>query len=313
MKNLLYTIVFCLVVVMTTLAHKDALAEDLGSANFIVRNPTISAGGGLATSTSFETSDVIGQIITGTSTSANFEGETGFGYVHDTVFSITAPAAVNYGSNGVSIGSQVLNAGLNPINVTDIRGISSPWSLTMAVTNLTTRGGVLKVAGDNSTLSSTGTYTGVVAPDRSDKYVVEIQTGGTVGTATFKWTDPVGTVTQNVMTAASVLLSNGLSINFADAIYISGDKWVLPVDSIAYGNLQMLPAGPTVNYGDSNVVSGSDGTFSGSSATSNSRTIISSDPGGSQGSYTQNVELRQTVHANTLRGTFNGTIVLTLS
>ena len=295
-----------------SISYTRALAEDLTSGNFIIRNPTVSSGGGLATSTSFSDNNVLGQITTGTSTAASFEGQAGFSFIQDTEFSISVPASITYGSMGVSLYSQNVNTSLNSVSVTDLRGIGSGWTLSVAVTNLTTSGSVTRLAGSNDTVSFTGNYTGVSATNTAATYTAEITTGGVRGVAVFKWTDPNSDITQNITTGATVALSNGISLNFGVATYVTGDKWKIPVDSIGYQSLTLTPNSPTINYGDQNVTNGSSGNFAGTGATSNSRTLINAPPGSGNGSYSQVVGLAHAIHPNTLSGSFISTITLTL-
>lgn len=289
-------------------------AEDLTSNNFIIRNPTVdNSGGGWSTSDNFQSFDILGQPVIDRSTSENFESQSGFGYTQDPVFTMTAPSSISYAALPVSTATQVTAATMSDINVIDTRGIGVGWTITVNVTNMTRRGASTKMVGDNDTASFTGTYTGVTAPHTYGTYIVEITTSGAVGDAIFKWTDPAGAETIGVTTAASVALNNGITAHFDVAEYAIGDKWILRVDSIGYTNLTLTPGSITVNFGDADVSSGAAGTFDGAGITSDTRTLMSATSGNGEGSYTQTTELSQSVHANTLGGTFNGTITLTIS
>ena len=289
------------------------LAEDLKSANFIIRNPTVDNSGGWNSSASFQSLNTLGQPTTGETTSANFKNQSGFGYIHDPVFTLSAPASISYASIPVSTATQVTAANIADINIINTRGTNNAWSVTINVTNITKRGSSSKITGDNDTVSFTGTYTGVTAPHAYGKYTVEITTGGAIGAAIFKWTDPAGTIITGVTTASSVLLNNGITVNFGAATYIVGDKWILRVDSVGYTNLTVTPGAIITNYGNTNATAGSSGTFSGAGITSNARTLISATAGNGEGSYTQTPGLSQSIHANTMSGEFNGTITLTIS
>ncbi len=291
-----------------------AFAEDLTSSNFILRNPTVdNSGGGWSDATSFQSFDILGAPVIDRSTSASFENQSGFGYVQDPVFTLSAPANISYSTLAVSTATQVANATLANIDVVNTRGVATAWSITINVTNITKRGTSSTVAGDNNTVNFTGTYTGVTAPHTYGKYTVEITTGGAVGAAIFKWTDPAETETTGITTAASVALNNGITVNFDPATYAIGDKWILRVDSMGYTNLTITPGAITTNFGNANVDAGASGTFSGTGITSNARTLISAASGNGEGGYTQTPALSQSVHANTLNGEFNGTITLTIS
>jgi len=297
----------------TILIFPLVFAEDLTSSNFILRNPTINFGGGWATSTNFETFSALGQTGIGESTSTNFTGQSGFAYIQDPEFSLSASSSISFGSLPVSTSAQTSTSSMSGVKVIDTRGIGAGWSLTITATNLTLVGASSTLAGSNDTISFSGTYTGVAATSTYGTYEVEITTGGSVGTAVFKWTDPAGTITTDVTTTSTIALNNGISVNFNAATYVVGDKWILRVDSISYQDLTLTPGSITVNFGDTDVTAGSSGTFSGSGATANARTLMSATAGNGEGSYTQNEDFSQSVHANTLNGSFSGTITLTSS
>ncbi len=290
-----------------------ALAEDFTSNSFIIRNPVISADGGWNSSDNFQSFDLSGQPVIEESTSNNFKNQSGFGYIQDPIFTLTAPNNTSYTAIPISTATQITTATLNSINVINTRGVAAEWAITINVTNMTQRGASTKIFGDNDTVNFTGAYTGITAPHTYGKYTAEITTSGQVGTAIFKWTDPAGTETTGVSTASSVILNNGITINFNPSAYAVSDKWILRVDSLSYTNLTLTPGSITTNFGDSNITPGSSGTFSGIGITSNARTLLSATAGNGEGSYTQIPGLSQSVHANTLNGTFQGTITLTVS
>lgn len=289
------------------------LAQDLTSSNFIIRGPSLSPGSKWSTSDSFQTSNLLGQSTIGTSTSASFENQTGFSFIHDPQFYVTAPGSMNYSAASVSTVSQVITAILDSVNVVNTRGTNTAWSLSATVTNLTTTRSVTKLLGSNNTVTFSGTYSGVITHDLASKYFIEITTGGAVGAAILKWTDPAGTVTQNITTASSILLNNGMTVNFAAATYVVGDKWMLPVDSLDYTALTLTPGSITVNFGNTSVTVGGDGLFGGISTTSSSRILMSANANAGEGSYTQAINFSQNAHANFLFGNYSATITITLS
>ena len=290
-----------------------AFAEDLSSASFIVRNPTISDGGTRATSTSFESVDVLGQNTPGESTSTNFTLQSGFSYTNEPVFTLSSPGSVSFSSGTVSISAQDSTASLSGVTVVNTRATTTSWSLTLTSTNLTSVGATSKIAGGNDTVTFSGSYNGLAALDTAGIYTVEITTGGAVGMAVFKWTDPAHVITTDITTASNVSLSSGISVNFGAATYVTGDKWIIRVDSLDYSSLTIQPGSISTEFGDTGVTAGSNGTFSGSGATSDPRTLMNGSVGASLGKYIQNSNLIQSVHGNTLQGTFQGTITLTLS
>jgi hypothetical protein len=184
----------------------------------------------------------------------------------------------------------------------------------MTVTNLTKKGSSYLLAGSNNTVTFSGNYTGVNAPTTSaGRYVAEVTSSGAVGSAIFKWTDPNGTLTTGITTAASVALNSGVYVNFGSANYNSGDKWSLVVDKLSYNNLTLTPGSIGINFGDDNISAGSSGVFSGSGITSDPRTLINANANTGEGQYVQEEVLSQSVHGGTLEGNFSGTVTLTLS
>jgi len=290
-------------------------AEDISSSNFIIRNPTISTGNGDASSQNFQLiNTVMGQNAIGTSTSESFEIDSGFVYVYEPDFSVTIPSSsISFTPISVDTVSQNSEATLTDIGVTDTRGLAVGWSLTVATTHLTTKRSTMLLSGNNDTVTFSGVFAGVAFNNLAGKYILEITTGGELGTAKFKWTDPSGNITTGVTTASSVTLNDDMVAEFATATYEVGDKWMLPVDSFAYTNLTLSPGQVTVNYGDTGVTSGFAGEFSGSNKTSDSRTLMNATSGTGEGSYLQNIDLNQLIHANSLEGEFGGVITITIS
>lgn len=290
-----------------------AFAEDLTSSNFIIRNPIIDSGGGWSASNNFQSADFLGQPVIDQSTSASFTGQSGAAYVQDPQFTLSTPSGIAYATRSVSTSAQTTTASLDSLNVINTRGTGMAWVATINVTNDTIRGASTKIIGDNDTVTFSGTYTGVTAPDTYGKYVVEITMGGAVGAAIFQWTDPAGTVTTGVVTASSVALNNGMTVIFDPATYVIGDRWILRVDSLGYTALTLTPGNIIVNFGATGVVAGTTGIFSGSGATSNARTLITGAANDSDGSYTQILTLDRLIHPNTMSGAFQGIITLTIS
>jgi hypothetical protein len=206
----------------------------------------------------------------------------------------------------------------NYSNTTGIRvidDVSSGWSATISATNLTTKGNVKKITGSNSTVNFTGTYDGLQGViSVGSAFTVEITTGGSVGVAMFKWTNPSGVETTSVITASSVLLSNGISVTFAPATYVVGDKWSIGVDVFPYTGLTISPS---IIYAESGTLtglsSGTEESLTGSSITSDPKTIMFATAGNGIGTYWQDLDLNLNVHSYPLSGNFNGIVTLTVS
>ncbi len=291
-----------------------ALAEDLASNNFIIRNPTVdNSGGGWSTSDNFQSFDILGQPVIDRSTSAGFEGQSGFGYVQDPVFTVEISSTIIFTAITAQFGSQQSSATITSIDVTDTRGIGSGWDLTIDTTNLTMTGNAIKLTGANDTVTFSGTYTGATRPNKGGVYYIEITESGTLGVAKFKWTEPDGTIHTDITTAASVALNNGISALFGAANYTTGDQWMLVVDSYAYTEMNINPGAITAIFGSANgVAAGTEGSFAGMGATSNAYLLMNAASGSGEGKYRQSPALTQTIHELQYVGQHQGTITVTL-
>ena len=207
------------------------------------------------------------------------------------------------------------------IEVTDLRGSGAGWSNVMTVTHLTTKAAVKKLAGSNATVDFTGTYDGLDGVlDPNGTFKVTIVTGGAVGTATFDWWDPAGNkVGTAVTTAASVVLSNGITAAFATATYVTADSWSAGVDVFPYFYLTSkgLTATPSAIYANSGVTTGvtagSAELMAGSAATSDAKTVMTAAVNSGFGDYFIDVHLSQTIHPNSLAGSYTSTATITVS
>ncbi|OYV74257.1 MAG: hypothetical protein B7Z74_02585, partial [Deltaproteobacteria bacterium 21-66-5] len=78
-------------------------------------------------------------------------------------------------------------------------------------------------------LGSTGAVTpaGAFTGTSGTWYLVEIQTAGNLGAATFRWSKDNGTswMGGNVLTAGSVALDNGVTVGFGAGSYAGGERW----------------------------------------------------------------------------------------
>jgi len=240
----------------------------------------------------------------------------------------TTATSVDFETKSISTVEQTTTANIGDtafdntvgIEVTDLRGTGVGWAATMTTTNLVTQGVVKQLSGSNATVGFTGTYNGVNAVyTSSGLYIVEITTGGVVGVASFKWTDPSGVQTTDVTTAFNVVLNNGISVNFDPATYVIGDKWSLAVDALRYNynTTKGLTVTPSDVYAASGVTTGmTQGTqtlFTGSGTTSNAVTILNAPSDTGLGDYFIDLELSQTIHPNTYAGAYSAVATFTVS
>ncbi|MCL0073729.1 hypothetical protein M1O50_02410 [Dehalococcoidia bacterium] len=206
------------------------------------------------------------------------------------------------------------------VNVRDERGTGAGWSTTITSTHFTHRAPYKLLAGANDTVTFSGTYDGLLGvSDPPATFVVEIELGGAVGTATFKWWTVVNGLaepaTSGVLTASTVALGNGISVNFAAATYAVGDKWSAAVDVFPYTGLTVTPSIIHVESGViTGVAVGAGGTFAGAAAaaTSDALSLMIAEVNRGLGSYWQDEHLTLVVHPNSLSGVFTATATLTV-
>ncbi len=286
-------------------------AQQMTSENYIISADSINAAGNRSTSTSYVLTDAAGEVAIGNSTSTNYTEEVFITSYLFRVFSLTSPSSVSLSPKTVSIASQTATGTISNVEVIDDG--TAGWSLTMTSTHLTSSSTVKDLSGSNSTVDFTGTYDGLDGVlDPNGTFIVEITTGGSVGTAVFKWDDPAGNQTTTVTTASSVTLSNGISATFAAATYVIGDKWSAGVDTFPYTGLTITPGSVTVVSGDGGVTAGSAALLTGSGVTSDAKTLMIGDANDSSGTYRQNEDVELVIHANSLPETFRGDATLTI-
>ena len=239
------------------------------------------------------------------------------------VLEITSPSSATLTGKTVSTVAQTSTGVIGDSNHTNAVGVkvaddrpgSPGWTATIQVTHFTTWATTKLLSGSNNTVDFTGTYDGLDGVlDPNGTFKVEITTGGAVGVAVFKWWDPAGNLTSTVTTAASVSLSNGITVTFAAATYVVGDSWSAGVDVFPYTGLTVTPSDI---YAESGVLTGvskgSSEALTGTGATSNAKTLMTATAGNGTGIYWQDEDLSLSIHANSLFGDFTATATLTAS
>lgn len=283
----------------------------MSSTNYIITTDSFDAGGGQSTSTSYTLKDAFGEIVIGNSTSTNFQE---FEFISSYLFrvlGITAPATTSLTAKTVSVSTQTATGTISGVEMTEDG--TAGWSMTLTSQHLTATSSVKVLSGSNSTVGFTGTYDGLDGVlDPVGNFIVEVTTGGAVGTAVFSWTDPAGNQTTGVTTASSVALSNGISATFAPASYVGGNKWSMGVDVLLYTGLTVTPGTITVVSGDTGVNAGTAETLSGTGVTSDAKSLMTGDSNNSTGTYRQDEGLELDIHANSLPGSFQGAVTLTV-
>lgn len=238
--------------------------------------------------------------------------------------SVTAPASAAFAGKTVSTTQQTDTAVIGNtatddigIRVTDTRGPTQHFSCVMTVTHLTTRATTKELvdAAPDNVVDFTGTYDGLDGVrDPPGTFKVVIDSAGARGAATFDWWDPAGNVGgESVLTADSVSLSNEISVTFDDTTYSVGDSWSAAVDVFPYTSLTATPARLYAITGITGVTVGSAGYMAGTAATSNAKTIMTAVDGHSPGDYYIDVDLSQTIHQNSLAGTYTSVATITVS
>ena len=234
-----------------------------------------------------------------------------------TAGTLTAEASATATLTGktVSTAAQTSTGSIANVGVIDTRGSGAGWTATMTSTHFTTQATQKTLAGANNTVTFSGTYDGLDGVlDPNGTFKVEITTGGAVGTAVFQWWDPTGTLTSNITTAATVALSNGISVNFAAATYAVGDSWSAGVDVFPYTGLTVTPGTITAASGSlTGVTAGAAEALTGTTATSDAKTLMTATVNNGFGDYDEAPGLSLSVHANPLAGSFTATATITVS
>lgn len=283
----------------------------MNSTNYVIDGDSITASGNQSTSTNYSLIDAFGGIFTGSSTSTNYRDEELITSYLFRVFTLSSPVSATLASMTISTVVQSATGTISNVEVIDDG--TAGWSLTMTSRHFTSTSTVKKLGGDNATVDFTGVYDGldgILSPNGT--FIVEITTGGAVGIAVFKWTDPAGNVVTSVASASTVVLSNGISTTFAAATYVVGDKWSVGVDVFPYTGLQVTPGSVVIVSGDTGVTSGSIETLTGSGVTSSAKSLMVGASNNSSGTYRQDEGIEIEVHANSIEGNFTATTVFTI-
>jgi len=224
---------------------------------------------------------------------------------------ITSPANATLASRTVSTSGQTTTGTIAGVEVSDDG--AAGWEASMTSTHFTTIGAAYTIAGANNTVGTSGTYDGTYGVlDPVGRYEIEITTGGSVGTAIFKWVNPADVTTESVTTASEVVLEKGINATFAAATYQVGDKWQFGVDVFPYTGLHVTPSNITAVSGDTGVSKETSGYLTGAGPTSDALTVVTGATGNSTGTYQQDEGLELTIHANSLSGTYSATVTFTV-
>ncbi len=228
---------------------------------------------------------------------------------------VTSSASATLTGATVSASAATSTGTIANVSVIDNRGSGAGWSAIMTSEHFTATSSVALLSGANSTVTFTGRYDGlygVLSPNGT--FLVEVTTGGAVGTAIFKWDDPLGNQETGSTTAASVVLSNGVTVEFATATYVVGDKWSIGVDVFPYTGFEVTPGNITAASGSlEGVTEGSVEFLAGSGITSDAKTLMTATVNNGTGDYDQGSSLSLGIHANSLNGTFKADATITVS
>lgn len=220
--------------------------------------------------------------------------------------SINSPNMVLFDDVSVAVENQNTTGLISNLSVVDTRGSGLGWTVSMSSTNFTSKKETIVLSGNNANVSFAGNYDGLHGVlDPLGSFMVEITNGGGLGESLFKWVDPSGNEIVDVVTATSVSLSNGISINFNDVNYTLGDKWMILVDVLPYTALTVDPQNINNNSGSlTGVSSGLSALLSGDGISSNPFLLMKADRFYGLGSYYQSVNFNLLIHSNSLSGVF---------
>ena len=231
---------------------------------------------------------------------------------------LTSSGTATLAGQTVSTSSQTSTGSIANVSITDTRGSGAGWSAVMTSKNFTRRDThkVIADADSDAFTGFTGTYDGLDGViDPVGTFEVEVTTGGAISTAVFKWTDPAGNETTGVTTAATNVLSNGITVDWDDsATYDIGDIYAAAVDVFPYTVLTVTPQTTVAASGSlTGITDGSAGTLTGSAVDSDSFTLVTAAVNTGFGDYDQQENLSLTIHANSLDGQFTADATITVS
>lgn len=134
-------------------------------------------------------------------------------------------AGTVYSFRGTDVSSVVATLGYGPLVDATIYHLLHSGGKTVYAYKATT-----STAGTNSAVTAVGTSPALTltgAPYNQAEGVVRVQVGGTLGTATFKYsTDGGDTFSDEIATAATYLIADlGVTLNFAAGTYVAGDSY----------------------------------------------------------------------------------------
>jgi hypothetical protein len=230
--------------------------------------------------------------------------------------SVSADASANFSALAVSTSTQTATTSF-AINPSNLVGDGASYSVTMAVTNLTTIGGVQTVAGSNDTLTAGGTYDGTYGVATSVvRYDVKIVTGGALGAAEYQWRYSSSTDSDwsdEATTGTGLALEKGVTVTFGSVTYVIDDEWQFGVDVLPYTDLTVAPGSPSANSGDTTgMTAGSSGAFSGTGVTSTAKALLTTEYYRGMGDFAQSESLSQSVHMNPIAGSYGATATITI-
>lgn len=259
-------------------------------------------------------------LVLGDTTTATNVGQT----IGSGDLSITGPESISsLGSIEVKTTSQSVMGGIGPINVSDQRGTGAGWSSSLAMQNLTFTKSPSAFAGNMSpliNLNASSRYDGSCGVNTSPiTYTISISRGGSVGTATYSVNGGCSDSNQaNVITSLSgnAVGSNGVTVDFPDGQYVTGNRWSILVDVYPFGGILLTPQTPTaaIEGADLNgLTKGTATNLSGGGTQSAPKLLLTAATNKGMGSYNQNVDIQLTVHALSLSGTYSGTIIFSVT
>lgn len=245
---------------------------------------------------------------------------------------VTPPTSASLSASTVTATASTITGTIFAIAVSDDRGASPGWSVTLTATNLTALGLVRKTqngAGSTATASEialSGAYNGLNYQAGFSgsgaviagvfKYLVTAVNGSNMPTEV-ELTKPDLAVSTVAVGADGQVTANGFTLTFQTAVYASNDRFEVPVDSLPYTQLTITPANLSGTgsppSSTSGLTLGSAVSPSGSGVTSNSLTTLTAAAGSGNGTYQYDDQLSWNTHANALSATYSATITYTIT
>lgn len=207
-----------------------AYAETLTSSSFQIENPTISVGGGSASSASFQYSGALGEYMIGEASGGTFTDTTGFAY-HGTTTTPTPPPVPGGGGGGGGGSGIVTGATTNVV----ISGTAYPSS----TVNFLKDGQIVLTL----IAATDGTFSGVLGGLSAGLYTLSLFAEDSLGIASAPVSLPVTLSAQTITQIGQVFIPPSVSSDKTDVK--KGELFVVSGQSLPSREVTITMKGPS--------------------------------------------------------------------